>query len=150
MAPASPPFPAVLLKTTVSWPFVFVTDGAALAPYGSLEKMKLHPRCYGAFPLVFRKYVREEQLLTLQNAIRKVTALPAQRLGLKDRGLLREGMWADVVVFDPMQIRDEATLQEPNQYPEGITYVLVNGQIVITEGEHTGALPGKVLRSQEA
>lgn len=127
---------------------MIVTDGAALAPYGSLGKIKLHPRCYGAFPLVFRKYVREEQLLPLQDAIRKLTALPAQRLGLKDRSLLREGMWADVVVFDPTRIRDRATLKEMDLYPEGISYVLVNGQVVISQGEHTGVLPGRVSRSQ--
>ena len=108
----------------------------------------MHPRCYGAFPLVFRKYVREEQLIPLEDAIRKVTSLPAQRIGLIDRGILRPGMWADVVVFNPQTIRDTATLAEPDQYPEGIEYVLINGQVVIAQGTHTDNLPGQVLRHQ--
>lgn len=128
---------------------MIMTDSFALAPYGELGQLKMHPRCYGAFPLVFRKYVREEQLIPLEEAIRKVTSFPAQRIGLTSRGVIRPGMWADVVVFDPQTIRDTATLAEPDQYPEGIEYVLVNGQLVITQGTHTDNLPGHVLRHQK-
>ena len=122
------------------------SDGWALAPYGVLGESKTHPRSYGTFPRILGKYVREEKVLTIENAVRKMTSLPAQKLGLKDRGILREGMWADVVVFDPKRVVDEATYEDPHRYPEGIEYVLVNGEIVVDIGEHTGALPGKVLR----
>jgi N-acyl-D-aspartate/D-glutamate deacylase len=132
-------------------------DEAASAPYGELGKTMPHPRTYGLAPMVFRKYVRGEafdgmpgekpkQILTVQEAVRKMTSFPAQRLGLRDRGLLREGMWADVVIFDPQNIRDRATWTKPHQYPEGIPYVIVNGIVVVDRGEHTGAFPGKVLR----
>jgi len=93
-----------------------------------------------------RKYVREENLLSLPDAIRKFTALPAQRMRLTDRGVLKEGMWADVVVFDPATIRDKATFENPNQLSEGIDCAVVNGVPVIEQGKMTGALPGKVLR----
>jgi N-acyl-D-aspartate/D-glutamate deacylase len=90
--------------------------------------------------------VREEGVLTLENAIRKMTSFPAQRLGLPDRGLLKEGMWADVVVFDPETVTDKATYLDPHQFPEGILHVLVNGQTVVANGKQTERLPGKVLR----
>jgi N-acyl-D-aspartate/D-glutamate deacylase len=90
--------------------------------------------------------VREEKVLTLEDAVRRMTSLGAQRLGLKDRGLLREGYWADVVVFDPNRIIDRATFSSPKQYPEGINYVLVNGHVVIDGGKHTGERPGMALR----
>jgi len=105
-----------------------------------------HPRNYGTFPRILGHYVREERVLTLEDAVRRMTSLGAQRLGLKDRGLLREGYWADVVVFDPKYVSDKATFQNPKQYPEGINYVLVNGRIVIDRGNHTGERPGNVLR----
>jgi dihydroorotase/N-acyl-D-amino-acid deacylase len=95
---------------------------------------------------VLRKYVREEKDLTLADAIRKFSALPAQRMRLTDRGVLKLGMWGDVVVFDPEKITDKATFEEPNQLSVGMEYVLVNGVPVIAEGKMTGALPGKVLR----
>ena len=98
------------------------------------------------FPRILRKYVREEKLLTLEDAIRKFSALAAQRMRLTDRGVLKQGMWADVVVFDPATVRDRATFEEPNQLAEGIEYVLVNGVPVIDGGKMTGALPGRVLR----
>jgi N-acyl-D-amino-acid deacylase len=107
-----------------------------------------NPRSYGTFPYVLAQFVREEGLLRLEEAVRKMTAIPAQRLGLKDRGILRDGMKADIVVFDPDRVRARATLEEPKQYPEGIDYVLVNGRPVIDNGTHTGALPGRALRSQ--
>jgi len=93
-----------------------------------------------------RKYVREEKKLTLEDAIRKFSALPAQRMRLTDRGVLKTGMWADIVVFDPATVRDLATFEKPNQLSQGMEYVLVNGVPVIDQGKETGALPGKVLR----
>jgi len=93
-----------------------------------------------------RKYIREEHALTLPDAIRKFSALPAQRMRLTDRGVLKQGMWADVVAFDPEKITDKATYEDPNQLSVGMEYVLVNGVPVITEGKMTGKLPGKVLR----
>ena len=122
------------------------SDGWALAPYGVLGESKTHPRSYGTYPRILGKYVRKEKVLTIENAIRKMTSLPAQKLGLRDRGILRKGMWADVVVFNPKTVMDKATYEDPHRYPEGIEYVLVNGEIVVDRGEHTGALPGKVLR----
>jgi N-acyl-D-amino-acid deacylase len=121
------------------------SDGYALAPYGVLGKGMYHPRMYGCFPRLFRKYVREEPLLTLEAAVRKCTSFPAQKLGIRDRGLLREGMRADVVVFDPRTIADRATEAQPYRYPEGIAYVLVNGEVTVEHGEHTGSLAGHVL-----
>jgi len=106
-----------------------------------------NPRTYGTFPYVLGQLVREEGLLRLEEAVRKMSAIPAQRLGLKDRGILRDGMRADVVLFDPDRVAAKATFEEPKQYPEGIDYVLVNGKIVIDNGVHTGALSGRALRS---
>jgi len=108
---------------------------------------KPHPRAYGTFPRVLGRYVRERKILTLEEAIRKMTSLPAGKLGLQDRGLIREGFWADIVIFDPREISDKSSYQDPHQYPVGIPYVLVNGQVVVEEGKHTGALPGKVVRN---
>jgi N-acyl-D-amino-acid deacylase len=121
-------------------------DSQGTSPDGLLGHEHPHPRAYGTFPRILRKYVREEHTLTLEDAIRKFTALPAQRMRLTDRGVLKQGMWADVVVFDPATIRDLATFQQPNQLSQGMEYVLVNGVPVIAEGRMTGALPGKVLR----
>jgi N-acyl-D-amino-acid deacylase len=121
-------------------------DSSGASPEGILGRDHPHPRAYGTFPRVLRKYVREEHKLTLEDAIRKFSALPAQRLRLEGRGLLRAGMWADVVIFDPATIRDLATFDNPNQLSQGMTYVLVNGALVIDQGKMTGALPGKVLR----
>lgn len=118
------------------------SDGA-----GASTKVKewIHPRNFGTYPRVIGKYVRDENVLTLQEAIRKCTSLPAQRLGLKKRGLLREGMWADITIFDFKRIHDNFSLTKPAQYAEGVEYVIVNGQIVLDEGKHSGALPGKIL-----
>ena len=110
-----------------------------------LGKEHPHPRAYGTFPRILRKYVREEKLLTLEDAIRKFTSLPAGRMRFGDRGVLKAGMWADVVVFDPETVRDLATFDRPNQLSEGMRFVLVNGVPVIEEGKMTNALPGKVL-----
>jgi len=121
-------------------------DSSGASPEGILGRDHPHPRAYGTFPRILRKYVREEHKLTLEDAIRKFSALPSQRLRLEGRGLLRAGMWADVVIFDPATIRDLATFDNPNQLSQGMTYVLVNGVPVIDQGKMTGALPGKVLR----
>jgi N-acyl-D-aspartate/D-glutamate deacylase len=103
---------------------------------------------YGCFPRLFRKYVREDDVLQLEEAVRKTTSSVAQKLGIQDRGLLREGMWADIVIFDPNRIADKATETEPYLYPEGIDYVIVNGEVTVHNGEHTTALAGHVLRKQ--
>ncbi len=121
-------------------------DSSGTSPDGLLGKEHPHPRAYGTFPRVLRKYVREEKKLTLEDAIRKFSALPAQRMRLTDRGVLKSGIWADVVIFDPNTIRDLATFENPNQLSEGMQYVLVNGVPVIDGGRMTGQLPGKVLR----
>ncbi|HUR96337.1 MAG TPA: D-aminoacylase [Gemmatimonadales bacterium] len=121
-------------------------DSQGTAPDGLLGKEHPHPRAYGTFPRILRKYVREERRLTLPDAIRKFTSLPAQRMRLGDRGVLKVGMWADVVVFDPERIRDRATFAAPNQLSEGMRWVLVNGIPVVADGKATGALPGQVIR----
>ena len=105
------------------------------------------PRSYGTFPKVLGDLVRDEGLLSMADAIRKITSLPAQRLGLQDRGILRNGFAADLVVFDPLEIHSSATLESPRQFPLGISHVMVNGVLVIDDGEHTGVLPGRVLRN---
>ncbi|MFZ0802868.1 MAG: D-aminoacylase [Terriglobales bacterium] len=121
-------------------------DSSGTSPEGILGLEHPHPRAYGTFPRILRKYVREEKKLTLEDAIRKFSALPVQRMRLTDRGVLKAGMWADVVIFDPTTIRDLATFAEPNQVSQGMDYVLVNGVAVIDQGKMTGARPGKVLR----
>jgi len=135
---------------------MFCSDGNAVAPYGVLGKISgYYPCSYGEYPYILERFVREEKVLTLQEAIRKMTSFPAQELSLLDRGLIREGMWADIVVFNPHTIKDRATcrfpyrfplLNYPHKYPEGIEYVLVNGQVVVAKDRHNGSLPGKVLR----
>jgi dihydroorotase/N-acyl-D-amino-acid deacylase len=125
-------------------------DSEGSAPEGILSQSHPHPRAYGTFPRILRKYVREERRLTLEDAIRKFTSLPAQRMRIGDRGVLKVGMWADVVVFDPETVRDRATFAQPHQLAEGVRWVLVNGVPVIAEGKATGALPGKVLRGPAA
>jgi N-acyl-D-amino-acid deacylase len=121
-------------------------DSGGTSPEGLLGQEHPHPRAYGTFPRILRKYVREEHKLTLQDAIRKMSSLPAQRMRFTDRGVLKQGMWADVVVFDPATITDVATFEKPNQFSKGMEYVLVNGTLVIDGGKMTNALAGKVLR----
>ena len=137
--------PDVTLALQQPWVSVD-NDSQGTAPTGLLGQEHPHPRAYATFPRILRKYVREEQRLTLQDAIRKFSALPAQRLGLTDRGVLKTGMWADIDVFDPATIRDVATFEKPNQLSIGMQYVLVNGVPVIAGGKATNVLPGKVLR----
>jgi len=139
--------PDVVLALQQPWVSI-CNDSQGTAPDGLLGKEHPHPRAYGTFPHILRKYVREEKKLTLPDAIRKFSALPAQRMRLTDRGVLKEGMWADVVVFDPDTIRDVATFDNPNQLSEGMQFVLVNGVPVIANGRMTNALPGKVLHGQ--
>ena len=137
--------PDVLLALKQPWTSID-NDSQGTAPEGRLGSEHPHPRAYGTFPRILRKYVREDHALTLEDAIRKFSALPAQRMRLTDRGVLKQGMWADIVIFDPATIRDLATFEQPNQLSQGMDYVLVNGTPVVTEGTMTGALPGKVLR----
>lgn len=121
------------------------SDGSSLAPYGPLSEGKPHPRNYGAFPRFLGYYVRERKILSLPQAIKKITSMPAARLGLRDRGSIRPGKYADIVIFDRANIVDKATFIDPHQYPVGIDYVIVNGTIVVDHGKHTEKLPGKVL-----
>jgi N-acyl-D-amino-acid deacylase len=123
----------------------FGSDEASQAPEGVFLKSNPHPRAYGCFARVLGKYVREEKLLSLQEAIRKLSGFPAANLGLDHRGLLKEGMFADVVVFDPAIIADRATFDNPHQYAVGMKHVFVNGVQVLKDGEHTGAKPGRAL-----
>jgi len=137
--------PDVTLALQQPWVAVD-NDSEGMSPEGILGQSHTHPRAYGTFPRILSKYVREDKALTLEDAIRKFTALPAQRMHLTDRGVLKAGMWADVVVFDPATVRDRATFDNPNQLSEGMEYVLVNGVPVIEQGKMTNTLPGKVLR----
>jgi N-acyl-D-amino-acid deacylase len=137
--------PDVTLALQQPW-VAIDNDSSGTSPDGILGQEHPHPRAYGTFPRILRKYVREDKALTLEDAIRKFSALPAQRLRLTDRGVLKAGMWADAVVFDPATVRDLATFDNPNQLSEGMEYVLVNGAPVIERGKMTGELPGKVLR----
>ena len=121
------------------------SDGSALSPSGSLGGSKPHPRSYGTFPRVLGHYAREERLLTLAHAVHKMTGLPARRLGLRDRGVIRPGAKADLAVFDAQRVADLATYEDPHRYPAGIEHVLVDGRFVIKDGQHTGSLPGRVL-----
>ncbi|MGB6978549.1 MAG: D-aminoacylase [Candidatus Acidiferrales bacterium] len=135
------------VELALKQPWVSIdNDSEGTSPEGLLGQDHPHPRAYGTFPRILAKYVREEKLLTLADAIRKFSALPAQRMRITDRGVLKKGLWADVVVFDPGKVHDVATYDNPNQFSVGMDYVLVNGQLVIDDGKMTGALPGKVLR----
>jgi N-acyl-D-amino-acid deacylase len=137
--------PDVTLALQQPWVAVD-NDSSGTSTEGILGEEHPHPRAYGTFPRILRKYVREDKALTLEDAIRKMSALPSQRLRLTDRGVLKAGMWADVVIFDPATVRDLATFDNPNQLSEGMEYVLVNGVPVIEHSKMTGVLPGKVLR----
>ena len=137
--------PDVVLALQQPWVSID-NDSSGTAPEGLLGQEHPHPRAYGTFPRILRKYVREEHKLSLEDAIRKFSAQPAQRMRFTDRGVLKAGMWADVVIFDPATVRDVATFDHPNQLSQGMEYVLVNGVPVIDQGQMTGARPGKVLR----
>lgn len=134
------------VRKQVKLPWVsFGSDAGSLATEGVFLKSKTHPRAYGNFSRLLGRYVRDEKLIPLEEAIRRLAALPAANLGLDRRGLLREGMFADVVAFDPLTIADRATYAEPHQYSVGMKHVLVNGTPVLVDGEHTGAKPGRAL-----
>jgi dihydroorotase/N-acyl-D-amino-acid deacylase len=137
--------PDVVLALEQPWVSID-NDSSGTSPEGILGEEHPHPRAYGTFPRILRKYVREDGKLSLEDAIRKFSALPAQRMRLTDRGVLKAGMWADVVVFDPASIRELATFENPNQLAQGMDLVLVNGVPVIDHGRMTGARPGRVLR----
>jgi dihydroorotase/N-acyl-D-amino-acid deacylase len=141
--------PDVVLALKQPWVSIN-NDSQGTAPDGILGQEHPHPRAYGTFPRILRKYVREGKQLSLEDAIRKFSSLPAQRMHLADRGVLKAGMWGDIVVFDPAQVRDLATFAKPNQLSEGMRWVLVNGVPVIAAGKPTGKLPGKVLRGPGA
>ena len=135
------------LKRLLAHPLVGVgSDGSALAPYGLLARGKPHPRAFGSFARVLGKYIREEKVTSLEEMIRKLSFMPASHLGFLKRGLVRAGWAADLVVFDPARIIDRATWTQPAQYPEGVAAVVVNGQVVVEHGEHSGRLAGRVLR----
>lgn len=125
---------------------MFGTDASARGTTGEMSKGKPHPRSFGSFPRILGRYVREQKVIPLETAIHKMTAMPARKLGLADRGAVRPGNWADMVLFDPDQVIDTATYEYPHQISRGISYVLVNGQVAVEQGEMTGALAGRVLR----
>jgi N-acyl-D-aspartate/D-glutamate deacylase len=135
------------IRYAMQLPWVsFGSDGTAVRPDGPLGQGKPHPRWYGTFPRVLGRYVREEQVLTLEQAVRKMTRLNAEKLGLEDRGLLAVGKKADITIFDPATVIDRATFEDPHQYAEGILYVIVNGEEVLRQGKHLETRPGRILR----
>ena len=135
------------MQAALKSPFVSIcTDSGARATDGPLAGSKSHPRGWGTYPRILGKYVRDEKLMPLEFAIHKMTGLPASNVGLKQRGLLREGYFADITIFDPKTVIDRATFADPNQYPVGINFVIVNGQIEVDEGQRTAAEAGRVLR----
>ena len=135
------------LRAAMRAPFVsFCTDSGARANDGPLAGSKSHPRGWGSYPRILGRYVRDERLLTLPQAIHKMTGLPAARVGLRDRGLLRPEFYADLTIFDPKRVLDRATFEMPNQHPDGIKFVIINGQISVDDGQRTPALAGRVLR----
>ena len=128
-------------------PAMYGSDGNAISPTGTYGMTQPHPRFYGTYPRILGRYVREQPaVLTLEDAVHKMSGFPAQRLGFRERGLVKEGLIADLVVFDPETVIDRATFEEPHQYPDGIPHVLVAGDPVVLDGQHTGARPGRVLR----
>jgi N-acyl-D-amino-acid deacylase len=134
------------LRRALTHPAVMIgSDGSALAPYGPLGAGKPHPRSYGTFPRVLGEYARDQRVLGLAEAVHKMTGLPARRLGLRDRGVVRAGAKADLVVFDAKRVADRATYEEPHRYPTGVEHVLVAGRFVVKDGQHTGSLPGRLL-----
>ena len=129
-------------------PNVMISSDAGIhAPYPPMNRKIAHPRAYGTFPRAISKYVRERKICSLEEMIRKMTSMPAEKIGLKDRGKIVEGYFADIVIFDYDKIQDKATFTEPHQYPDGIPYVIINGQVVVSNYEHTGVMSGKVIKS---
>jgi N-acyl-D-amino-acid deacylase len=135
------------VKRQITLPYMsFGSDAGSMASEGVFLKSSAHPRAYGNFARLLGKYVRDEKVITLEEAIRKLSALPAANLGIKKRGMLKTGNYADVVLFDPEKIQDHATFENPHQYATGMVHVLVNGTVVLENGEHTGNTPGRVVR----
>jgi N-acyl-D-aspartate/D-glutamate deacylase len=136
------------MRHALAQPFVSIgSDGSAVNADGSVGPAHPHPRFYGTFPRVLGRYVRDERVLTLEDAVRKMTSANAAKVRQFDRGLLRPGLWADVTIVDPRRVIDRATYEEPRQYADGIEYVIVNGTVVIDRGQHTHARPGVVITS---
>jgi N-acyl-D-aspartate/D-glutamate deacylase len=134
------------MRHALRQPFVSIgSDGSAVKTEGPLARGNPHPRYYGTFPRVLGLYSRQEKLISLEEAVRKMTSANAAKVRLFDRGLLRPGMWADVTVFDADKVIDNATFEQPARYASGIDYVIVNGQVVLDRGKHTGARPGAIL-----
>ena len=139
------------VKKKIAQPWVaFGSDAESLAPEGVFLQFNTHPRAYGTFARLLGKYVRDEQVISLPEAIRRLTTFPAENLKLKDRGALKEGNFADIAVFDPATIQDHATYAEPHQYATGVHHVIVNGEPVLLDGEHTGATPGRFVKGPGA
>ena len=135
------------MKAALRSPFVSIcTDSGSRAADGPLAGSKSHPRGWGSYPRILGRYVRDERLMTLEEAVHKMTGISAQKVGLKERGLVKEGMYADITIFDPQRVIDRATFEMPNQYPAGIQYVIINGQISVDKGQRTPALSGRPLR----
>jgi N-acyl-D-amino-acid deacylase len=135
------------VEMVLSHPLVMVgSDGSSMAPVGEAARSRPHPRSYGTFPRVLGHYCRERELFDLSTAVKKMTSMPAQQMGISDRGRIARGMKADLVVLDPVTVRDQATFQDPHLFPVGIHHVLVNGTVVVEAAQHTGARPGSVIR----
>lgn len=135
------------VEMVLSHPLVMIgSDGASIAPTGKAAETRPHPRLYGTCPRVLSHYVRDRGIFDLPTAVRKMTATPADQAGISDRGRIARGKKADLVVFNSADVKDEATFEDPHRYPSGIEYVIVNGQLVIENGQHTGARPGRLLR----
>ena len=135
------------VKKQLRLPWIsFGSDGDAIAPEGDVLKRKPHPRSYGNFARFLGKYVRDEQLIPLEEAVRRLTLFPATTLGIQNRGRLAPGYFADLAIFDPATIQDHATFENPHAYATGMVHVFVNGEQVLKNGEHTGATPGRIVR----
>jgi N-acyl-D-aspartate/D-glutamate deacylase len=137
------------MRHALRQPFVSIgSDGSAVKAEGPLARGNPHPRYYGTFPRVLGRYVRDEKVITMEEAVRKMTSANAAKIGVYDRGVIRPGMWADISVFDPATVIDNSTWDKPHQYATGIEYVLVNGQLVLAKGQHTNARPGQIIHGQ--
>ncbi|MFM8912816.1 MAG: amidohydrolase family protein, partial [Flammeovirgaceae bacterium] len=136
------------VKRMLQLPYVSIcSDAGSVANEPPYNEGNLHPRAYGSFARLLGKYSRDEKLMSLEEAVRRMTSLPASNLKIKKRGMLQVGNYADVVVFDPTKIQDRATFEQPHQYAEGVQHVLVNGVQVLKDGEHTGKMPGRLIRN---
>jgi N-acyl-D-amino-acid deacylase len=135
------------VELVLGHPLVMIgSDGYSMSPEGRAAKTRPHPRSYGAYARVLAHYCRERKLIDLPTAVRKMTSMPADQVGLHDRGRIAKGLKADLVLFDPAAVQDEASFDDPHRYPSGIPHVLVNGVAVVEDGRHTAARPGRMLR----